>query len=146
MRILKFLIAIWTAIIIYTLFSFLYGPKGLTSYNYLLAEREQQRANIEELWKINEELEKIKNNLLFDHDTLLVHARQMGYGYQDERFIRIVGLGNIKTAPAMTGNVHSFSNPEFIQDKSIKIASACIGLLVFVFFLMIEFIESRSKY
>jgi cell division protein FtsB len=145
MRIFKYLIAIWTAIAVYTVFSFLGGPRGIPAYNYLLSEREQQRANLEELWHINEELEKIKNNLLYDHDTLLVHARQLGFGYEDERFIRIVGLGNIRPAPAMTGKIYTASIPDFISDKNIKIAAICISFMIFAMLLMIEFIEYKSR-
>jgi len=145
MRIFKYLIGIWTALAVYTLFSFLSGPRGLSAYNYLLAEREQQWENINDLGIINEELEKTRNSLLYDDDTLMVHARQMGYGQEDERFVRIVGLGNIKTTPAVTGAVYMAHDPEFITDERIKFAALCAGLLVFTFLLMLELIESRSR-
>jgi cell division protein FtsB len=143
MRIFKYLLGIWTAIAIYTLFSFLSGPKGISAYNQLLFERDQQWQNIKELGIINEELEKTRNNLLYDHDTLLVHARQMGYGYEDERFIRIVGLGNIKNTPAVTGNIYLVKDPDYLSDKIIKIASIIAGFLIFAFLFMLDFIEKR---
>jgi hypothetical protein len=145
MRVFKYLLGIWTAIAVYAIFSLLSGPRGMTAYNYLLSERELQWANIKELGIINEELEKTKNNLLYDHDTLLVHAIRMGYGYEDERFVRIVGLGNIKTTPAITGEVYIAQNPDFISDKYIKIAALCIGLLVFFFIFMLEIIETKVR-
>jgi cell division protein FtsB len=145
MRSFKYLIGIWTAIVVYTLFSFFTGPKGLSAYNQLQFERDQQWENIKELGILNEELEKAKNNLLYDQDTLLVHARQMGYGYEDERFIRIVGLGNIKNTPAVTGNVYLVKNPDYLSDLIIKITALCAGLLIFAFILMLEFIENRVR-
>jgi cell division protein FtsB len=145
MRIFKYLLGFWTAIALYTLFSFLGGPRGMASYNYLLSEQEQQRANIRELGVINEELEKTRNSLLYDHDTLLVHARQMGYSYEDDRFVRIVGLGSIKNTPAITGKVYAAQNPDYIPDKILKIAALAAGLLVFVFIFMLEIIESRVR-
>ena len=145
MRIFKYLLAVWTAIAVYTLFSFLGGPRGLPAYNYLLSERERQYSNLKDLGIINEELEKNRNNLIYDHDTLLVHARQMGYGYENERFVRIVGLGSIKNTPEVTGKVYTVQNPEFISDKIIKIAALCAGLLVFAFLFMLELIESRVR-
>jgi cell division protein FtsB len=145
MKIFKYLFGIWTAIAVYTFFSFLGGPGGLSAYNYLKSEQEQQWANIAELGNINEELEKTRNNLLYANDTLLVHARQMGYGYEDERFVRIVGLGNINTTPAKVGKVYTTHSPDFISDKNIKIAAICAGLLVFFFLFMLEFIESRVR-
>jgi len=141
MRIFKYLFALWTAVAVYALFSFLGGPGGLSAYNYLLSEKEQQLANIKELGIINEELEKTKNNLLYDQDTLLIYARQMGYGYEDERFVRIVGLGNTANTPAVTGKVYVAQNPDFISNKNIKIAALCAGLLVFAFVFMMELID-----
>ena len=145
MRISKYLIGIWVAVAVYTLFSLFFGPKGVSAYNQLLFEREQQWNNIRELGNINEELEKNKNNLIFDQETLLVHARQMGYGFEDERFIRIVGLGNIKNTPAITGNIYITKTPDYLSDKIIKIVSILAGFLIFAFLFMLEFIETRVK-
>jgi len=145
MRFFKYLLGIWTAVVIYTVFSFFAGPKGLSAYNYLLVEKERQWDNIKELGIINEELERNRNNLLYDHDTLLVQARQMGYGHENERFIRIVGLNNIKPIPAEVGNIYISQKPDFITDRYIKITAICIGFLIFSFFFMIEFIERRSR-
>jgi cell division protein FtsB len=145
MRIFKYLIGIWTAVAVYTLFSFLGGQSGLSSYNYLLAEKERQWENIRDLGNINEELERTKFNLQYDQDTLLVHARNMGYGQADERFVRIVGLGNLKTEPVTAGKIYITSNPEYISDKSIKIAAFCAGFLIFAFLFMLEIIDSRSR-
>ena len=145
MRILKYLIGIWTAVAVYVLFSFFSGPKGLSSYKELLSEREMQWSNVEELRKINEELGKVKNNLLYDYDTILVHARQLSYGQEDERFIRIVGLGNYKYTAAVTGKVYFTSKPGFMADRTIKIVSLCAGLLVFAFMFMMEFINSKYR-
>jgi cell division protein FtsB len=145
MRLFKYLIGIWTAIVVYTLFSFLGGSTGLSAYNYLLSEREQQWENIRELGNINEDLERTRFNLQYDQDTLLVHARNIGYGQADERFVRIVGLGNLKTDSVTAGNVYIMSNPDYISDKNIKIAAICAGFLVFAFVFMLEIIESRSR-
>jgi len=145
MRIFKYLIGIWTAIVVYTLFSFFGGNAGLSSYNYLLTERERQWENIRKLGNINEELERTRFNLQYDQDTLLVHARYMGYAQSDERFVRIVGLGNMETAPVTAGNIYITSNPEYIPDKNIKIGAICAGLLIFAFLFMLEIIDSKSR-
>jgi cell division protein FtsB len=145
MRVFKYLFGVWTAIAVYTILSFIGGPKGIWAYNYLLSEKDRQIANTKELEIINEELEISKNNLLYDHDTLLVHARKMGYSYEDDKFIRIVGLGSNLSSPAVTGKVYFSQNPDFIPDKSIKIAALCAGLFVFAFLFMLDFINTRVK-
>jgi len=145
MKVCKYLIGVWAAIAIYTLFSFLGGPKGIYSYNYLLAEKDRQWDNIQTLGILNEELERTRNNLLYDQDTMLIHARQMGYGQRDERFVRIVGLGSIRNTPSTAGNIYITQSPDYIADKTIKIVALCAGLLIFAFLFMLELIESRSK-
>ncbi|MCL2196871.1 MAG: septum formation initiator family protein [Treponema sp.] len=145
MRFSKYLIGIWASVIVYTLFSFFYGPAGLSAYNYLLSERERQLDNIRDLGFLNEDLDRTRNNLLYDHDTLLIHARQMGYGQNNERFVRIVGLGGPKISHTTAGSVYTASVPDFISDKYIKITALCVGLFVFSFLLMLEIIEKRSR-
>jgi len=145
MKILKYLLGVWAAVAIYALFSFLAGPKGLSAYNYLLSEKDRQWNNIKELGILYEELERTQNNLLYDQDTMLVHARQMGYGRENERFIRIVGLSNVKQVTVQAGNVYIAQNPDFISDRSIKIAAISIGLMLFAFLLTLEIIESKSR-
>ena len=145
MRIINYLIGIWAAVTVYALFSFFTGPKGLSAYNQLLFEREQQWSKINDLGIINEELEKTRNNLLFDHDTLLVHARQIGYGFEDERFIRIVGLGQAGNIPTIAGNLYMVKSPDYLSERIIKIVSLCVGLLVFAFLFMLELIETRVR-
>jgi cell division protein FtsB len=145
MKIFKYFLALWTSIAVYTIFTFFYGQGGLSAYNQLLSEREQQMTNIKDLWVLNEELEKTKNNLLYDYDTLLVYARQMGYGYEDERFVRIVGLGNTKNSQVAAGKIYKLKVPDFIPDKNIKITALCAGLLVFAFMFMLEIIETRTR-
>jgi cell division protein FtsB len=143
MRIFKYLFGIWTAAAVYAFFSFFSGPRGLPAYNHLLSEREQQWNNIRELGNINEELEKTKNNLLYDYDTLLVHARQLGYGEEDERYIRIVGLGSVKNTPAMTGKVYFTHETGFLSERTIKFTAFFAGLAVFSFLFVLELIERK---
>ena len=145
MKIQKYLFGIWAAVAIYTLFSFFGGPKGLSAYNYLLNEREYQRENIRILGILNEDLDRTKNDLIYDYDTILVHARQLGYGNEDEHFIRIVGLGSTNPVPSTAGNIYSAQKPGFIADRTIKIAALCAGLLVFAFLFMLEMIDKRTK-
>ena len=145
MKVFKYLVGVWTAIAVYTFFSFLSGPSGVSAYNYMESEQERQWANIAKLGNINEELEKTKKNNLYDNDTLLVQARRMGYGYEDERFVRIVGLGNRNAPPSETGKVYIAHMPDTISEKTIKIAAICAGFLIFAFLFMMEFIEARAK-
>ncbi|MDR1318181.1 MAG: septum formation initiator family protein [Treponema sp.] len=144
MRAFKYLLAFWTAFAVYSVFSLLNGVMGLSAYDKLSAEREKQWENMKKLGLLNEELENTKNSLLYDRDTLAVYARQLGYGHEDERFIRIVGLGGIKNPHTETGRVVLAESSEFIPDGIIKIGALCAGLAVFAFLFILEILRSRS--
>ena len=62
MSIFKYLFGTWAAIAVYTIVSFLAGPNGLSAYNYLVYEKEQQWGNIRELGMINEDLESVESD------------------------------------------------------------------------------------
>jgi cell division protein FtsB len=142
MRAFKYVGAVWTAAAVYLLFSFVGGPSGISAYKIRLSERDRQLANMKELGYINEEMEKVKNGLLYDHDMLLVYARRMGYSQENERFIRIVGLGNVKNTPSAAGEVYIAQEPDFILDKDIKITALFTGLAVFILLFFLEKINS----
>jgi cell division protein FtsB len=145
MKVYKYLYGLWTAVVIYSLFSFASGPKGLSAYNQLLAERELELAKMGELEYYNEELEKVKNSLLHDSETLTVYARQLGYGSEDEHFIRIAGMQGGQNIPIAAGNVYFAREPDFIPDRTIKLTAFIAGLLFFAFFFVMELIETKVR-
>jgi cell division protein FtsB len=144
MRAFKYLIALWAAIAVYGVFSLLAGAVGLSAYQQLLADREKQWDNMENLRLINGELENTKNSLLYDRDTIAVYARELGYGKKDERFIRIVGLGGMKNPHASAGQIIRAGEPDFIPDRALKIAAFCAGLAVFALLLIFDIIHIRQ--
>jgi cell division protein FtsB len=145
MRALKYLIALWTAIVVYCVFSLLNGAMGISAYTQLLSEREKQWDNMKSLRILNEELENTKNSLLYDRDTITVYARQLGYGREEERFIRIVGLGGIKNPHAEAGQVFQAGAPDFLPDRIVKIIALFAGVTVFILFFVFELIR-REKF
>jgi cell division protein FtsB len=145
MRAFKYLIALWTAIAVYGVSSALTGAIGLSAYQQLLTDREKQWTNMTTLRLINEELENTKNSLLYDQDTIAVHARDLGYGKKNERFIRIVGLGRVKNPHASAGQLLKAGKPDFVPDKTLKMAALCAGFLVFVFLLIFDIIHARQE-
>jgi cell division protein FtsB len=145
MRAFKYLIALWTAVAVYGVFSVLAGAIGLSAYQQLLADREKQWANMEKLRLINGELENTKNSLLYDRDTLAVYARDLGYGKKDERFIRIVGLHGAKNPHASAGQLLRAGTPDVIPDRMLKIAALGAGLAVFALLLIFDMLRNRHE-
>jgi cell division protein FtsB len=145
MRMIKYLIALWTAVVVYAMASFFVGAMGLSAYEDLSAERERQKVNMEVLGLINTGLENSKNALLYDRDTIAVYARELGFGARDEKFIRIVGLGGFRKPHTSPGQIVSAVKPASMSDRIISIISICAGLAVFAGLLVFDILNFRSE-
>ncbi|MDR1411382.1 MAG: septum formation initiator family protein [Spirochaetaceae bacterium] len=139
MRLLKYLFPLWAAIFVYSLLSLFYGPSGFSAYEGLMAERDKQMDNIESLKKIRWELEGDRDALLYDGDSIAVQARELGYGTDDERFVRIVGLSKTMRRQYSAGDSIEAQAPESMDEKTIRTVSFITGgvILVFIFFVQI---------
>ncbi len=132
MSYLKFIAALWTAIVCYSLSSFVLGSTGVLAMERLRAERDRLSANMEELQRINVELGGELDALRYDPDTLSVYARELGYGREDERFIRIVGLPVSGKQRVSAGNLLVPSQGKALPTSTLRIISILVGLAVFI--------------
>jgi cell division protein FtsB len=132
MRVLKYLLALWVGTVVYVLASLSSGAMGSSAYRQLEAELDKEKANIEILRNINQDLENTKNALLYDKDTLAVFAREQGFARKDERFIRVVGLGSAHQNKNTPGVVITAIPPEHTPERFIRIFSLCAGLSVLI--------------
>jgi cell division protein FtsB len=145
MRACKYLLAVWTAVAVYGVSSLLSGAMGFSAYQQLLEGRDAQWANMKRLALVNEELENTKNSLLYDKDTISVYARELGFAERDERFIRIVGLGGMKTPQTASGQIILAEKPRFIPDRTLKIISLTAGAAVFILFLVWDLLRAKNE-
>ncbi|MDR2028479.1 MAG: septum formation initiator family protein [Treponema sp.] len=145
MRALKYIIAPWAAAVVYSLFSLFSGTMGFSAYTQLSTERDKQQANMEALQGINKDLEGLMDALRYDSDTLSVYARELGYGSEEERFIRIVGLAGAKKQRILAGQIIRPRTPDSIPDRAIRIFSLSIGLAVSVCLGISDFLKSRRS-
>ncbi|MDR1899669.1 MAG: septum formation initiator family protein [Treponema sp.] len=143
MRAFKYLFALWTAFAVYGISSTLTGVMGFSSYRKLETERDKQRANMENLRLINEKLENTKNSLLYDRDTIAVQARKLGYGRDDEKFVRIVGLGGIKSPDTAAGRLVTAEKPEAVPDRTLKTLAFSTGAAIFALFLAFDLLRLK---
>ncbi|MDR0410313.1 MAG: septum formation initiator family protein [Spirochaetaceae bacterium] len=125
---LKYLTVLWIALLFYALSSLLVGAMGLLAYNQLNAEKEKQSANLRRLQALNEEFTGIRNALVNDKDTIYLRARELGYGDNDERFIRIAGLNGKQSDRVSAGDLSVPAVPEYIEDKTLRIISIAIAV------------------
>jgi cell division protein FtsB len=134
MRFRKYLLVPWTAIAIYALLSLFTGAAGIGSYRDLLEEREKVFENLEDLEALNRELEGTMDALLYDAETIRIRARELGYGEETERFVRVVGLPGVRYRETAVGSVKIAVKPPYTPDKALRIVSALAGLAVFLVF------------
>ncbi|MDR2518568.1 MAG: septum formation initiator family protein [Spirochaetaceae bacterium] len=145
MKIIKYLFPFWIGVFVYTVFSILKGPVGIASYSQLKTEHEKLLANLETLRRINKELETAKNMLLYDEETIVVYARDLGYKREGERFIRIVGFDGTKKQRTDPGSLVTASEPDHISDTAIKICAFCIAAGAFLCIFIPDLIQRRAK-
>jgi hypothetical protein len=120
------------------------GKIGGQAYDELLRERERQQSNLENLYNINENLTGIRDALKYDGDTIAVYARELGFGSEDERFIRIVGLDNIRSSQITEGELIPIETSDFIEDKTLRIIAVCVAGVLFLFLLFIDMLKVLS--
>jgi len=138
-----FLASVAAAVTVYCALSMVYGAASLSVYRELTDGRDVQLENIEKLESINSELKHSLENLLYDRETLAVQARQLGYGYEGDRVIRVVDredwrpltMNNINIS---AGDIISVSEPVFLPDWIIKICALFTGVLVFAVLLTFD--------
>jgi cell division protein FtsB len=143
MRFLKYLIAVWTTLAVYTVSAFFTGSTGTLAFKQLSAERDKQQANIEALQNLNQELTGNLASLQYDTDTVLIYARELGYGEPDENFVRIAGLGGAKKQRATAGQITVPRAPGYIPDRILWFAAFCAGMGALVMVSISEFMRER---
>jgi len=138
MRFVQYMLVPWTAVAVYTFFSFFLGQNGLYARKHLETERQRLLENQKTLEQTQQDFLKNKENLMSDGDMLSVYARQLGYGTEDEQFIRIKGLSVAITPPMPAGQALYAVSPEFVPDTVIKVISLCFALAVLLFLIIKE--------
>ena len=130
--------------LVYSLFTAVLGQNGLYARKHLEAERLQLVENLRALERSNVEFLRTKESLMYDHDALSVYARQLGYGRQDEEFIRIMGLSVAINAGMPVGQVQYAATPVYVPDKTIKIIALLFGLAILIFFITMDFLAYKT--
>jgi cell division protein FtsB len=126
MAFVKYFVALWLAVLFYAVASFFAGGAGLEAYNELENEYSKQQENLKKLENINALLSGEKDALENDSDTIAVHARELGYGTGEERFIRIVWRGDAPYSRHETGEVYNAKESDAVPNRTILIISTII--------------------
>jgi cell division protein FtsB len=133
MRILKYLFPVWCGIILYSAMSICVGNTGRRPYSELLEEKNRQIQNMEELQNLNNELQGMRDSLKYDSDTISVYARELGFGSEDEKFMRIVGDSNVRRQQIISGDTLRVTEPLAIADSTLRLISVATAIVIFLF-------------
>lgn len=131
MKYLRIVFSVWVAVAMYGLTAITVGKTGMLAMRVLEAERNRLASNMENLRAINGELEGSIIALQSDADTISVRARELGYGREDERFVRIVGLPAAGTRAATAGNLVTAVRPAGVSNSVLRIISAVAGAMAY---------------
>jgi cell division protein FtsB len=142
MRTFKYFIPLWIGIVIYSVTVIAIGKTGLRAYDDLSREREKQRLNLEKLHGTNENLSGIRDALKYDSDTIAVYARDLGFGSEDERFIRIVGQDSVRSPKINEGEMFQVETGDFTNDKTLRIVAVCAAGILFLFLLFVDLLRA----
>jgi hypothetical protein len=126
---------------VYVICSVYTGQTGLSAYKQLRIEQQKLQANTESLAHLNKDLENSRDALVDDADTITMYARDLGYGYRDERFIRIVGMGNMPKQRTAPGQIMLAIKPAYTSNSIIFFFAFCITLGVFFCILIPDFLK-----
>ena len=130
---------------VYSFFSFFLGQNGLYARRYLQTEKTRLSENYRALQATNDSFLKIKDMIMNDSDAVSVYARQLGYGRNSEKIVRIMGLGIAVNSELPVGEVYYAETPSFVSDNVIKLISALFGFVVLVFFVIYDFLLPKIR-
>jgi cell division protein FtsB len=143
MKLSKYLLIPWFILVVYIILSMYSGTTGIVPYRELLGERQRILENLDKLQTINRELEGTMDALLYDSETIRIKARELGYGENRERFVRIVGLPGGRPNELKPGMIRTAVQPSS-PGRAHRTISLCMGLLLFSLFLAGDLLLARK--
>jgi cell division protein FtsB len=142
---MKYLIVLWVTLTLYALSPVFTGNSGFAAYHELSIERDKQQLTIETLKEKNRELEGFRDALLYDSDTIAVYARELGFGRDDEVFIRIVGFDERVKQPTAPGEVTPILRKAHTTGHVLRRLTFCTGIGLVILFGIFDFLRRRPN-
>lgn len=136
MKTAKYLPSLLCGTLIYVLLSFFWGQNGLWAQRQLEAQKKVISAHTQEIQILNDELHLEKNAIRDDKDVIAAYARKLDYVFEDEKLVKIKGLGVSEPLMYDTGKVLKYTPVAYVSEWFCKGAGLAVGiLLAFVIFL-----------
>jgi cell division protein FtsB len=146
MNYFRILVSLWVSVAVYTISSIFFGATGIFAMQYLSAERDRLAENLSHLREINVELNGSLDALRYDKDTLALYARDLGYGKDDERFIRIVDLHQVSGNHQKAGEMLIPKRLKTLSEDLLRAISLLTGLSVYIGLSLSALKGKKSRY
>ncbi len=130
---IKFMISVCIGTFIYILLSITAGRNGFYAYNQLYEQKLRLTSNVASLQKVNDQLSAEYDALKTDRAIIESYARNLGFSYENEKIIKISGIGILEHNVYDTGTVINVEEISFLPESICKIAGLtgfCISMII----------------
>lgn len=131
------IISLYVSFIIFTWFSFFFGPDGYVETQRLKQYLHNIENNTAQMEKINKKLEGEVLSLQSDPDTIALEARRLGYYPANDGVIYLNGY-KLQKKVFPLGSLYKGFNERHTNILFIRYFSLTAGLLVFLLLMMFE--------
>ncbi len=141
---IKFMISVCIGTFIYILLSITAGRNGFYAYNQLYEQKLRLTSNVASLQKVNDILSAEYEALKTDRAIIESYARNLGFAYENEKIIKITGIGMPEHNVYDTGTVLNVEEILYLPEYICKIAGI-IGFCISMVIMMIVSLNSEKK-
>ncbi len=148
MKTAKYLPSLLVGTLVYVLLSFFWGQNGVWAQRQLEAQKKVISIRTQQIQNINDELNLEKTAIRDDEDVIAAYARKLDYVFDNEKLIKIKGLGVAEPLMYETGKVLKSTPVAYVGEWFCKGAGLLVGLLFAFVILLFDFsygIKSFSR-
>ena len=97
MKFVRLVVSFYSAILLGSLLALFFGDAGMVAYNRLSSHLELLTENLENLERINDDLNGKFEELATDPERIRLQARELGYFEEDEKVLTVEGFPKKRT-------------------------------------------------
>ncbi len=129
----RIVLPIFVTVFVYATLAGFFGPKGLYSKKFMEIQRDALIANVNSLNLTGSNLDSHIEDLKHDPDTIAIYAHELGYIYENEGIIKLVGFNSEFGKMLNPGSALEILAPHYISDYICKTVSVSFGILAVIF-------------
>ncbi len=134
----KYLFVIFFSVLVYVLFSVLFGQNSFRCYSKMEEQKRLISIRCSEIQNINSELALELTALQNDKAVIAAYARKLDYVSDGEKLVKVKGLKPAQTTLYDIGTVLRHQEAEYISEKTCKIISIFFFFGILVIFILYD--------